>query len=304
MLLSLFKKYVWLVNLLLIVAIAYVIALAVNDKIGDSIYSPSKDILSGNDNSNKFVRLKTTQPNRAYYEVILTRNIFGLDNTTFSNTDGSGGASGDAPKTNLNIELLGTHLNIKGDSIAVLKNNDSGEINGYSDGEIIDIITDEKVKLLGVDNCKAIIDRKLHGTETIYCKKEVNLAKEPPKDEKKPNTISTSNDTKGGIKQLSEDKWMIERKMLDELLDDPSALINQARVVPQQDGLRFFGIRPSSIFFKIGLRNGDTVHKINEVELSDVQNALGVFGQLKNESDFSIDFTRRGKKLSYAYNVN
>ena len=97
---------------------------------------------------------------------------------------------------------------------------------------------------------------------------------------------------------------MIERKMLDELLDDPSALINQARVVPQQDGLRFFGIRPSSIFFKIGLRNGDTVHKINEVELSDVQNALGVFGQLKNESDFSIDFTRRGKKLSYAYNVN
>ena len=75
MLLSLFKKYVWLVNLLLIVAIAYVIALAVNDKIGDSIYSPSKDILSDNDNSNKFVWLKTTQPNRAYYEVIMTRQI-------------------------------------------------------------------------------------------------------------------------------------------------------------------------------------------------------------------------------------
>ena len=304
MLLSLFKKYVWLVNLLLIVAIAYVVALAVNDKIGDSIYSPSKDILSDNDNSNKFVRLKTTQPNRAYYEVILTRNIFGLDNSTFQNTDATGGASGDAPKTSLNIELLGTHLNIKGDSIAVLKNSDSGKINGYSDGEIIDIITDERVKLLGVDNCKAIIDRKLQGTETIYCKKDFNLAKEPKSTEKKTKTISTSNDTKGGIKQLSEDKWMIERKMLDELLDDPSALINQARVVPQQDGLRFFGIRPSSIFFKIGLRNGDTVHKINEVELSDVQNALGVFGQLKNESDFSIDFTRRGKKLSYAYNVN
>ena len=303
MFLSLFKKYVWLVNLILIVAIAYVVALAVNDKIGDSIYSPSQNILSDNDNSNKFVRLKTTQPNRAYYEVILTRNIFGLDNTTFSDTNGSGGANGDAPKTNLNIELLGTHLNIKGDSIAVIKNTDSGKINGYSDGDIIDIIPDEKVKLLGVDNCKAIIDRKVQGTETIFCKKDVQLAKEPKKTNKKP-VISTSNDTKGGIKQLSEDKWMIERKMLNELLDDPSALINQARVVPQQDGLRFFGIRPSSIFFKIGLRNGDTVHKINEVELSDVQNALGVFGQLKNENDFSIDFTRRGKKLSYAYNVN
>jgi len=302
MFLSLFKKYVWLVNLVLIVAIAFVVALAVNDKIGDSIFSPSQDISSEN-NSNKFVRLKTTQPNRAYYEVILTRNIFGLDNTTFSGSPGSAGANGDAPKTNLNIELLGTHLNIRGDSIAVIKNSDNGKINGYSDGEIIDIIPDEKVKLLGVDNCKAIIDRKIQGTETIYCKKEVQLAKEPKTSGKKP-VISTTNDSKGGIKQLSDDKWMIERKMLDELLDDPSALINQARVVPQQDGLRFFGIRPSSIFFKIGLRNGDTVHKINEVELSDVQNALGVFGQLKNENDFSIDFTRRGKKLSYAYNVN
>lgn len=304
MLLSLFKKYVWLVNLILIVAIAYVVALAVNDKIGDSIYSPSKDILSENSNSNKFVRLKTTQPNRAYYEVILTRNIFGLDNTTFSDSGGPGGANGDAPKTNLNIELLGTHLNIQGNSIAVIKNSDNGKINGYSDGEIIDIITDERVKLLGVDNCKAIIDRKLQGTETIYCKKDINIAKDTDKKDRKPKVVSTAKDEKGGIKQVSDDKWMIERKMLDELLDDPSALINQARVVPQQDGLRFFGIRPSSIFFKIGLRNGDTVHKINDVELSDVQNALGVFGQLKNENDFSIDFTRRGKKLSYAYDVN
>lgn len=303
MLLSLFKKYVWLVNLVLIVAIAYVVALAVNDRIGDSIYSPSKDILSVNDSSNKFVRLKTTQPNRAYYEVILTRNIFGLDSRAFSDADDSPGASGDAPKTNLNIELLGTHLNIQGKSIAVIKNSDNGKINGYSDGDIIDIITNEKVKLLGVDNCKALIDRKVRGTETIYCNKNVSTVKKP-KTIKKTASISTSKDEKGGIKQVSEDKWMIERKMLDELLDDPSALINQARVVPQQDGLRFFGIRPSSIFFKIGLRNGDTVHKINEVELSDVQNALGVFSQLKNENDFSIDFTRRGKKLSYAYDVN
>jgi general secretion pathway protein C len=303
MFLSLFKKYVWLVNLILIVAIAYVVALAVNDRIGDSIYSPSKDILSDNDNSNKFVRLKTTQPNRAYYEVILTRNIFGIDRRTFSDSDGLSGANGEAPKTNLNIELLGTHLNIKGNSIAVIKNSDSGKINGYSDGDIIDIIPNEKVKLLGVENCKAIIDRKVRGSETIYCNKNVSSIKEP-KTKPKKAALNTSKDEKGGIKQLSDDKWMIERKMLNELLDDPSALINQARVVPQKDGLRFFGIRPSSIFFKIGLRNGDTVHKINEVELSDVQNALGVFSQLKNENDFSIDFTRRGKKLSYAYDVN
>ena len=81
MLLSLFKKYVWLVNLILIAAIAYVVALAINDKVSDGIYSPSKDILSVDGSSDKFVRLKTTQPNRAYYEVILTRNIFSHENS-------------------------------------------------------------------------------------------------------------------------------------------------------------------------------------------------------------------------------
>lgn len=302
MFLSLFKKYVWLVNLILIIAIAYVVALAVNDKIGDKIYSLSDVTLSDNDASEKYARLKTTQPNRAYYEVILTRNIFGLDSASLLNSDGSTGADGEAPKTSLNIELLGTHINNNGKSIAVIKNVDNGKINGYSDGDIIDIITDEKVKLLGVGNCKAIIDRKVQGTETILCNKEINLAKAAKTPQKK--AIKISKDDKGGIQQITEDKWLIERKMLEELLDDPSALINQARVVPQQDGLRFFGIRPSSVFFKIGLRNGDTLHKINDVELSDVQNALGVFGQLRNESDFSIDFTRRGKKLSYAYSVN
>ena len=232
--------------------------------------------------------------------------MFGLEPGSFQST--SSNLSGKAPKTDLSVELLGTYINVKGDSIAVIKNTESGKVNGYTDGDEIDVITREEVKLLGVDNCKALIDRKVRGTETIFCKREINLDKPAPKSAKagqiKRQATAALKGSDTGIKQLSEDKWLIERKMLDELLEDPATLINQARVVPQQDGLRFFGIRPSSVFFKIGLRNGDIVHKINEVELNDVQNALNLFGQLKDESEFSIDFTRRGNKYSYAYSVN
>ena len=309
MILSILKKYVWVINLVLIISIAYVLALVVNDKLSTSIYSPAVNGISEKVNNDRSVRLNTKGHNRAYYETILQRNIFGLDPRTFQKDSTT--IDGKAPKTDLSVELLGTYINIKGNSIAVIKNTESGKINGYTDGDVVDVITREKVKLLGVDNCKALIDRKVQGTETIVCNKEISPGKTKKSAKKSRSSrkvasaaARTSDRGKDGIKQISDDKWLIEKKMLDELLEDPAALINQARVVPQKDGLRFFGIRPSSIFFKIGLRNGDIVHKINEVELNDVQNALNLFGQLKDESEFSIDFSRRGSKYSYAYSIN
>ena len=311
MLYSILKKYIWVVNLVLIIILSYVIALTINDKVGHKIFSRTANAITDTKNdSENLVSIKSKQPKRSYYNVILDKNIFGLDAGQFRGSSAET-QDGSAPKTDLNVELLGTYINLNGRSIAVIKNLDSGKINGYSDDEVIDIIENETVKLLDVNNCNALIERKVAGTETIVCKKEIKLAKATTstrKEVERKTVISTENLSKNskeeGIKQLSEDKWLIERKMLDELLDDPATLINQARVVPQQDGLRFFGIRPSSVFFKIGLRNGDIVHKINDVELNDVQNALNVFGSLKDNSEFSIDFTRRGKKQSYAYSVN
>ena len=90
---------------------------------------------------------------------------------------------------------------------------------------------------------------------------------------------------------------------MEEVLSDPTNIVQQARVIPQEDGLRFFGIRSNSIFWKIGIKNGDTLHKINNVELNDVEKALSVFEELRSQSNFTIDFTRAGKQYTYEYTV-
>lgn len=310
MIFSLFKKYIWLINIILIVAIAYLVASMFNNRLKSEIFSPEKFSTSERveNSKNKFAVLDQKKYNRTYYDLILKRNIFGGTNSTTSGSSLQSKNDSSAPETSLNIELLGTYLNYDGDSIAVIKNLDNEKVRGYSDGQIIDVITNESVKLLGVDNCKVLIDRRAKGTETVECKRDFNLAKSNSSQSRNSSTRNSSSfktsKSDSGIKQVNENEFQIERKMLDELLEDPTSILNQARVVPQKDGLRFFGIRRSSIFFKIGLRNGDIVHKINEVELNDVQNALGIFGSLKDQSQFSVDFTRRGKKHSYAYNVN
>ncbi len=310
MVLSLLKKYIWIINVILIIAIAYVIAGLISDKVKGKISTGETVRIESSEIENKYKSIKTKVPSRRHYDAIIERNLFGVG------ADG-GGESGDfegdetAPNTSLNLELLGTFLKPGGNSIAIIKNLDSGKIDSYVEGKVIDIITSERVEMKKVDNCRAVIARRSKGSESILCNKDLKFASASENQAKNRREDSSSNkssnnkedDGEDGIKKVEDGVYQIERKKLDELLEDPSDLIKQARVIPQDDGLRFFGIRPSSVFFKIGLRNGDTLHKINEVALNDVQNALTVFGDLKDQSEFSIDFTRRGKKQSNQYSV-
>ena len=316
MILSILKKYIWIVNIILLIAIAYVLSLLINQKVATKIFSSEQLTSPSKKNSTLKIMGNTNKTRRrSYYDLIYYRNLFGVTyDNEFSSSTNSSTTDDSAPETTLNLELLGTYISTAGISIAVIKNLDTGKIDGYTDGDKLGIVESESIKLLGVENCKVLIDRNAKGTETIVCKKEIKATRVPVRkasfetvrsDSKKRRSKKDEKSEKNeGIVEVEDGVYEVEKNLLNDLLDDPTSLVNQARVVPQKDGLRFFGIRPSSVFFKIGIRNGDTLHRINNVELNDVQNALGIFGSLKNESEFRIDFTRRGKKFTYEYSVN
>jgi general secretion pathway protein C len=307
MITSVLKKYIWVLNLILIAGIAYTLAVIVNDKIRAGIfttqtktvvYSNPKDLVNGG---------RKQVASRASYDVIVRRNIFGLQTT--SNTS----LMQDAPQTTLNLELLGTFIERGEKSIAIIRNVDTDKARGYVEGEVIDIIQSESVRLAKVEKCRALVERE-EGPETIKCRKDVEdissgitgSSRERLQVGKLLSRNMPGRETNGsdeGIKEVNEGMYEVDQKMLDELLSNPNELLTQARVIPQEDGLRFFAIRPNSIFFKIGIRNGDTLHKINEVELSNVENALNLFEELRGQNKFNINFTRRGQKLTYEYTV-
>ncbi len=307
MLISVLKKYIWVVNLVLIVGISYTLAQIVNDRIKGGLSNTKPGTITSSESKGQ--KLKQLN-SRSSYEIILKRNIFGLQSTTSGNS-----LIQDAPQTTLNLELLGTAIEPGERSIAIIKNLDTNKVRGYLEGELIDIIQSERVKLAKIENCRALVERS-DGAETIRCKKD--LDENASSDNKSRlgqvsaldrSSIASSRSAvlpkseAEGIKEVNEGEYEIDRKMLDELLSDPNQLLTQARVIPQEDGLRFFAIRPNSIFFMIGLRNGDILHKINDVELSNVENALSLFEELRGESQFNINLTRRGQKFTYEYSV-
>ncbi|MER3445752.1 MAG: hypothetical protein C4291_02445 [Candidatus Dadabacteria bacterium] len=317
MIVSLLKKYIWVINLILIAGLSYSIARIVGDEIRKSVFPPLSEARRNLIAVAKYesTDIKPIYP-RDSYNVILRRNIFGLRNTSL----GSGDLNPNSvPQTTLNLELLGTVLKPGEKSTAVIKNLDNGKIRGYAPGDVIDIITSENVKLGKVENCIAIVERS-DGPETIKCKKDMgNVFSSHPQSGRgfaslgrlphgRKENVSAQNSgmpqVEGeGIREVSEGVYEIDQKMLNDALNDPNQLLTQARAIPQEDGLRFFAIRPNSIFFKIGIRNGDVVHRINNVELDNIENAFAVFQELREQSRFSIDITRGGQDLTYQYTV-
>jgi len=314
MIISLFKKHIWAINLILVALLAYVLAQIVIDKIRGKMPALPIEAVA----SSKAIPVENYKSpagklaSRRSYDIILNRNMFGLKNTSA----GKSSVIENVPQTTLNLELLGTVIYPNKSSMAVIKNLDSGMVNGYEVDELIDIIRSEKVTVIRIENCVAVLERNSEGPETIRCKKDLNdslsstqLASRatpgsrPTVPERSRRDARALDENTGGISQIEEGVYEIDQKMLDELLSNPNDILTKARVVPHDDGLRFFAVRPNSIFSQIGIRNGDTVHRINDVELDNVENAFSLFEELKGQRKFSIDLTRRGKRLTYEYTV-
>jgi general secretion pathway protein C len=69
------------------------------------------------------------------------------------------------------------------------------------------------------------------------------------------------------------------------------------------DGYRLSGIRRSSLFRKLGIKNGDVVHSVNGSDLTTMSSALSAFESLQNERNFNFEVTSRKQKKTYEYEV-
>jgi general secretion pathway protein C len=110
------------------------------------------------------------------------------------------------------------------------------------------------------------------------------------------------------IKKFDEATWSIPAGTLDKFLESSSCMVTQARIVPSMkdgkvDGFKLYGIRKESIYSKVGIRNGDVVHKINGYEFTSPEKALEIYTQLKDAKTILIELTRRGKPMKFTYRV-
>lgn len=131
---------------------------------------------------------------------------------------------------------------------------------------------------------------------------------------RRPQPVSTrKTDTKtsavkDGVKKVGKDRYEIDREMLNEQLEDLNALSRQARVIPHYkggvaQGFKLVGVRPGSLYSHIGVRSGDIIKGVNGEEINSPNKALQLYEKLKNSDNIAVDVERRGRKVTLEYDI-
>jgi hypothetical protein len=118
----------------------------------------------------------------------------------------------------------------------------------------------------------------------------------------------TDADLDAGIKRIDANHHVITRALLDRVLVNPMAIAKGARVIPAvkngaPNGFKLYAIRPSSLYARIGLVNGDTITRINGLDVSSADKALEVYTKIRDAATLVLLVERGGKSLTLTLDI-
>lgn len=308
------KKYLWIINVLFVVGLTYSVAKAVNRKVEEKLIPPRE--LEAPPASAPFTVQKNFR-SLTQYSVVYERNLFDSKNALrdllaqqqakpLDEGLAEGGDDGlpRVPLAKLNAKLIGTML-MGGMSQAFFLVGADRVVLGI--GEYL-----EDAVIIAIEIDRVFVRRASGKEEQLMLALDDNPNAPPePAAAFTPGEEEPAVDpAASGIKPVDGNKFIISRERVDATLADLNKVLTQARAIPFTDpatkasaGFKIVAIKPNSIYRELGIRNGDVIQRINGNELNTFEAALGMFQAIKTESNFSIDFLRRGVKKSHSYEI-
>lgn len=228
----------------------------------------------------------------ANYQPIVRRNIFN------SAENASSAEDSDKPRQRTartsTWTLVGT---ISGGSMPLATLRDKNGVDTYAlgarlpDGARLKNIERQRVEL-DYDAGKAVV---------------VEL-EDPFQPEPAPPSRRPAADNRPDIIDLGQNRWEIPALLADNARANIGELLKQAQAVPYLEagvttGFELKMIRRNSLIAQLGLKRGDILRRVNGIALDSPEKALQIFGQLRQAEHITIDLERRGKVLSFAYQI-
>jgi general secretion pathway protein C len=234
-----------------------------------------------------------TQRPLSYYRTIVERNLF---NTKTGVESAPEKLDLEALKpTDLKLRLLGTVSGDKKDTYAVIEEVGKKQQHLYRVGDTIQnatvkTILREKVVLHvnGEDEILAIEKKSGKSSSANYAGKSFS---------------PTLNQKDATLEKIS-----LQRTQIDAAVQDINSLMKQVRIRPhftngEPDGLRLTGIRPNSIFYRMGLKSGDVITGVDGKDIVSVDDALKLYQNLQSSSDLKVDIKRMGRSKTLEYHI-
>ena len=246
--------------------------------------------------------------NSANYRVIVQKNIF--NSVSKPAVRANTGETAPAPAQNVSLPPLNLTLVGTASPYAIIKDPKEKQQKLYRKGDVIGAVLGKSdantPKLISISRNKVVLLRA--GQKEVL---EVKVkSKKDKTGAKRVSRRGATSKPKGKdtIQQVSDNQWVLDRRELDDAMKNLPQLLTKARVIPsfkdgKPDGFRIFAIAKDSLYAKIGLQNGDILHRINNVDVKSPQNFMKVIEQLKDENSINVDLVRNNKKETFSYEI-
>ncbi len=111
-----------------------------------------------------------------------------------------------------------------------------------------------------------------------------------------------------GVRKVNENRYEIDKAVIDSSLSNLNSLATQARLVPSfkngvANGFKLFQIQPGSLYASIGIENGDVITRINGYEINSPDKALEIYSKLRESSHVTLELDRGGQNVKKDYSI-
>jgi general secretion pathway protein C len=122
------------------------------------------------------------------------------------------------------------------------------------------------------------------------------------------DTAPASREMSDNVMSSGEGEYIIDQDYLQQAIDNPHQIMTDARLIPnminnRQEGFILKEVKKGGIYDSMGLRNADTLLRINDYDISNPANALQAFTALKGMDRVRLDIIRAGAKTTLTYQI-
>jgi general secretion pathway protein C len=101
---------------------------------------------------------------------------------------------------------------------------------------------------------------------------------------------------------------LIDQRALNAALDNIGQAMTDARLLPSMkdgkvEGFRVSEVKPAGIFGMVGIKNGDTLMRINDFSIDSPEKAIQSLASLKGQNRIKLDLVREGQPTTLNYEI-
>ncbi len=282
------KRYFWIVKLaftaLLAAEMAMLVTRGIDAKIGGTPRLETGEV--------------KVKEGRGYvsigeYEPILKKNVF---NSAFVYVEGMLTGSSKAAKRADDYALIGTIAWNDVYGMAVIHAKLANQVDVYRIGDKVQ----DEAEVVKIERKRVEVKR---GNKV-----EVLELPEIEAPQSMPLFAANAEEVAEGISKAGEDNFTIDKRVVEDAFSNWGKMMRGARVTPhfekgQIAGLKIARIKADSLYAKIGLEDGDILHRINGVEFKGPEDAMRLMSEIKDAKNIAVDITRKGQRRSLSYAV-